>query len=713
MNDSVTQGSKIQFRDTSSEYIIISIQPDYISLCRTNISKLDIIKVSKADFMDLYEENAFVIKEKDTAKIIDFSTLSEDAYARYVIKKRVFSEIFAMYGPDYIGLSGKEKKPELYKILEKYNLSKPTFWRICVKYFQSGFDENTLIDGRAVVGKKRGNYHYTVKTGKPCMYYDCTGIIVDDEIKSYFDEAIKNYMSGRHKSLKSAYNRMNNIHFTRVEVVNGISTYVLLPANERPTFKQFEYYASKKISKDEKDVIKTSQMEYRNNQRLLNSDSLFGVAGPGDMVEIDACEADVSLVSSINKNKCVGRPIVYFMIDVYSRIILAVSVAFDNNSLLGVTSLLLNLADNKKEYCERYGLGFDDDRLWPSNIIPNRIRVDRGSEFKSKEFDRICLALGIERDNVTGGSGSLKGVIEQSFHQMHVNQNVRLEDRGLIEKRYDSKHHEEATLTIDEFTKIIINFVLTHNQKYLETYPVTRDMVEKGIKAIPAVLWEYGVENFMTPRPIQNYEQYYYDLMTPIKAKVSRKGIEYKNLIYNCNDPYLTRRRIKAGNKKLPFEARMDMRDVGAVYYISNGQLVKATLNEDMNGNADYKYLTMKQWEDYDHEIKRLKTEGNLYNQQLSAFSYHVNEGVVSEATRNAPKVQTDKKDMREEREIEKQRVSKENRIDKRLSIPEKLEEKKPTPASESKLISRPWEMTQEQLRQMRWQAVQDFNDEE
>lgn len=70
------------------------------------------------------------------------------------------------------------------------------------------------------------------------------------------------------------------------------------------------------------------------------------------MVEIDACEADVSLVSELDPDQAIGRPIVYFMIDVYSRIILAVSVAFDNNSILGITNLFLNLADDKQEYCK-------------------------------------------------------------------------------------------------------------------------------------------------------------------------------------------------------------------------------------------------------------------------------------------------------------------------------------------------------------------------
>ena len=68
---------------------------------------------------------------------------------------------------------------------------------------------------------------------------------------------------------------------------------------------------------------------------------------------------------------------------------------------------------------------------------------------------RICNELGIELQIVSGASGSLKGVVEQSFHPMHSRQNEHLEDNGLIENRYDSHHHREATLNIEQYTKTV------------------------------------------------------------------------------------------------------------------------------------------------------------------------------------------------------------------------------------------------------------------
>ena len=46
----------------------------------------------------------------------------------------------------------------------------------------------------------------------------------------------------------------------------------------------------------------------------------------------------------------------YVMLDLYTRLIVAVSIGFDNNSVLGFTNCLMNLADDKVEYCKKYGL---------------------------------------------------------------------------------------------------------------------------------------------------------------------------------------------------------------------------------------------------------------------------------------------------------------------------------------------------------------------
>ena len=677
-NIMLTIGNVIIDENNNKKYRVIAIVKDEITLCEMNINNFSLIVIDKVTLFSLISSGEFYMQNQEHI-VIDKEKLSKDIREKFEIKKQMMTEVIKAYEPSFIELNGKKSKEKIKEIIDKCGYSRWTFWRVCTKYFQSGFQDYSLIDAKCFGNTRGKEYMQEIRTGRPSQYLD-GGIVINDEIISFFEEALKDYKSGRHKTIRSAFDKMNLMHFTRTEIINGVPSVVLMPASERPTYRQFSYYFGKHLTNQEKDLIKTSALEQKNNKRLLVSDSLNGVNGPGDLVEIDACEADISLVSVIDPSKTIGRPIVYFMVDVYSRIILAVSVAFDNNSMLGLSNLFLNLADDKQKYCERYGISYENKDIWPSNIIPNRVRVDKGAEFRSKEFERICNELGVERNIVLPGCGSLKGIVEQSFRQLHLKQNHHLENHGLIEKRHDSKHHNEAMLNIEEYTKMVIGFVLTHNQQCLTNYPLTKDMITKKIKPIPALLWEYGIKNGNVPRPIPSMEQYLYNLMTPINAKVSRKGISHKELYYlNTEDRKLAREMFDAGNKRKDFEARMDMRDVGAIYYIRDNKLMAARLNPLIQGNAEYAGMTMKEYEDFRKGKKELLAAGKVNNEELSAFNYAMNNAIVEEATK--PMLPS-AKDMRPAREVEKQAKSKSNKISKRLEQP-KLE----APKTEDALV--------------------------
>lgn len=659
-------GNIIRDKAANTRYRVIDITDSKITLCEMDIKHLNILDNNFDTLMRLISDGEIVIDPNDETDLAyDINKLSTNVRDKFENTRSAVNEIINVFRGNYSILSTKKPKPQVNYILQKYSLPRSSFWRIIAKYFQSGMKDISLIDSKIYGNSKNVEYRYTHKAGAKSKHFASSGILITDEVKEHFDEAINELRSGRCQNITACYNHMNNLHYHKIDIIDGIPTISLLPVSERPTFKQFYYYVTTKISPQEMDLIKTSAQEQRNNKRLLTSDALNNVVGPGDMVEIDACEADVSLVSTTDPNKTIGRPIVYIMIDVYTRMIIAVSVAFDNNSFLGVTNLFLNLADDKHEYCKRFGMGFDNNDMWQSNIIPRRVRVDRGSEFIGQEFSRLCTELGIEKQVVPGASGSLKGIVEQSFHQMHSKQNMHLENYGLIEKRYDSKHHKEATLNIEQYTKMVINFVLTHNQEYDANYPLTKDMISENVDPIPCVLWKYGVKKFGNPRPIANKQQYLFNLMTPVKAKLDRRGISYKKLYYlTNNDPVLNKEMFRAGRNKIPFDARMDMRDVGRIYYLRDNKLFDAPLNSNLTGNADYAGMTMKQYDEYLSSKRQMDAEGKVYNQELAAYNYSVNAALLDEAKK---KSYSDYKNMRRTREIEKQTKSHKEKIYSKL----------------------------------------------
>lgn len=658
-------GNIIKDAEHGNRYRIIAVLPDTVVLCRMDIDKLELCYNEPTSLAYLASTGKLVVEDEEF-HVFDPNTFSEKNREEFYRKKHMMQEVVKAYGPDFRGLVGKKSKPEIARIMKEYNVPVPTFWRICRKYFQGGMLDYALVDPKVFGVSKGKNYSFSKKPeAKTENTSKLRGIARTPEVEKNFEEALKEYKSGRHKSVKSVFDRMNIMHYSTTTIVDGKEALCLLPASERPSYKQLEYYIRTHLTKQEKDAIKTSAAEQRDDKRFTLSDSLYGVNGPGDMVEIDACEADVSLVATYDRNRTVGRPVVYFMIDVYSRAIIAASITFDNNSLLGVTNLFLNLCDDKHKYAARFGIDFDNDALWPSNIIPTRIRLDRGSEFKSKEFGRICNDLDIEKQLVSGASGSLKGTVEQSFHEMHSRMNVHLEDKGLIEKRYDSEHHKEAILDINEYTKLVINFVIGHNQMYDKYYPRTKEMIEQDIHPVPAILWDYGVKKYGAPRPIVNKKQYLFSLMIEQNAKISRSGIECNGLWYlPYNDPVLYDEMFNAGRKKVKMTVRMDPRDVGAIYYMRDRNLVMAPLNEKKTGNADYAGYTLKQLKD----IRKLKgksdSEGRIHNENVSAGQYAAFSSIIAASEKET---YSDTKNMRETREADKQIVSHNNDIMSRL----------------------------------------------
>ena len=392
--------------------------------------------------------------------------------------------------------------------------------------------------------------------------------------------------------------------------------------------------------------IKTSKAEFRNNSRLLLNSSTYNVQGPGDMLEMDALEMDVEIVSETDRNKVVGRPILYALIDVYSRAIVAISVSFENNSVLGMTNCLMNLGEDKEEFCQRYGITDIDVTKWPSNFIPNRIRVDRGSDFISKEAERIFNELNITREIVTGATGSMKGIIEQLWHQIHSAQNSSIQNAGLIEKRYDSTHKKKACLTIREITQMVIVHVLAYNELELRNFKATKRMVAERIEFTP----------------------------------VSRKGVCIDGLYYANDDEYLLEAMIHAGHKSEPFDCRYDERNITNLYYMNpvTNVLTSASLIEDIRGQSDFINSTRQERLDFLENEKLLREENNQKQQTIRSSRVAVFDKMVKNAKKQNKNKALDTKNMTENRKIERDLNRSNNDIDSRLLKENKKDKKQP-----------------------------------
>lgn len=571
---------------------IIHIQKNECVCVDVKSSKLQFVVIDYAQTI----KKAYLAKIELHEKIdhvVEESQLTKTQLEKYSRNKLIIQEVTEQYGPDFLGLSEVTPKSFYLGIEEKYGLKRKGLDSLISKYLKSGCDEISLVPVTSRKSSVKAEYDASKNNG--------SGLVLNDNDLSCIEEGIRMYKNNPSLSIPKAYDLMLALYYVDTETGN-------LPL-EYPSFEQFKRRLYATTTKKERDISKTSAAQVRNNKRVLNSGSSFNVEGPGDLVEVDAVELPIYLVSEANPQEIVGQPVLYTMIDVYSRIVMAISLSFDNNSEIALSSLFLNLSENKLEFCEKYGLFMEQNDFWPSEVLPVRIRFDRGADMKSKFILDVCTRLNISRELVSGASGSLKGVIEGFNNELQLSIKGSLYKCGWITDRYEDKPKQTACLTLHDLTKLLIPIILRHNSNTLKNYRLPRDAVKAGIKARPIELWNYGISKYGSPRPILNKSQYCYDLLKKAQgAYIDRQGIHFEKLRYSVlDDQKLLNLAYKTQRKREPIECRYDPRSVNCLYMVEDNQIVKLPLSE-LPGNADYADLSLREWKAIQKELKNRKS---------------------------------------------------------------------------------------------------------
>ena len=531
--------------------------------------------------------------------------------------------------PDWDILASKKSKPALNKLKTVINCSDSTVLRYIRKYLQSGMDEYAFADKRDVgTGVKTNN---KLRGPKP-KYREDKRMEDIEERDRIFEEYFQDFLKFNEKiTVQELYDRM-------------IEKYFRDTATVPPTYRQFNYFINKRLRENHLTLkqAKMNARERRNNERLLKGNARTGVFYPGQMLEIDAVELDAYGISIKDSSQIIGRPVMYCAIDVYSECIVACSMSYQNNSILGVTNLMFSLLDDHTEEAKRYGVDISPD-IFPSRFIPTSIRTDQGAEYTSDEFERMCQELRITHNLVAPATGSLKGLVEQIFHQFQTLMKSQLIDAGEIYKRHNSNHLKKAVLSIEDFRTMMYNFVKYFNRHLRKDYSYTRDMIEQNIDQCPCAIWKYGIENVQSPKRVTeaNRDNLYFALLrNDINFTVSAKGISHKGLYYWENGDRFTEMQMelaRKGKKSMKISGiRYDPRLIDHIYRMENGKIIAIPLN--ILRDEQKTFIGMS-WSEY--------TE--LYAKKLAAGAeYGIKDGEYRrEAKRSVKKVVENKKTLK------------------------------------------------------------------
>ncbi|MCT4507733.1 MAG: transposase family protein [Tepidibacter sp.] len=514
-------------------------------------------------------KNNILIKIPDQfLKVIKEDEISELQKERRDLDWNIIQKYWNNQKESLLERKGRENK--LKKISDENNLSLPKIKKMFSRFWQRGMNKNALLPDYINSGGKGKTKNLNEnKVGRPRrVNYEgesIEGINITEDIKKIFEISINRFYRKKEKlSLTETYNSMLREFFSDRYYEDGKEQFKVWDNSRIPTYHQF-YYWFKKLQNTEKDIsFRESSKEFNLKHRPILSNSTIETNGPGTRFQIDATIADIYLVSSLNRNRIIGRPIVYAIIDVYSRLVTGIYVGLEGPSWLGAMMALDNMIADKIEFCKKYGIEINNEQ-WPSHHLPEIIIADRG-EFEGYSVENLINNLNIKIENTSPYRGDLKGIVERSFRT--TNEKIKHKTPGAIQKEYrergDRDYRLDATLTLEEFTQIYIKMILHNNHKIKVNHPTDKEMISEELTPTPINLWNWGIKNKKGRLRVIDRDIMRLNILPKARASVSRAGLRFKKLYYSSQKALEEQWFVKSKHRWL--EVVYDPRNIDKIY---------------------------------------------------------------------------------------------------------------------------------------------------
>lgn len=463
------------------------------------------------------------------------------------------------------------RRGHLERIEKETGIKKQNLYAYLARYWKGGKTPNAFIPeykkrgarGRQRVGTEK-------RLGRPSHAESAFGKVLDENDFHNFEKAIKKYyLTRKELSFQATYEKMLSDSYSVAAKDNGDAEHWhLLPPGEVPSIRQFRYWYQKNRDLRTEIQKRKGDAKYELSSRSVLGKSDYGQMGPGSKYQIDATVGDIYLVSQFDRSNIIGRPVMYFVIDVFSRMVTGMYIGLEGPSWVGAMMAIANAASDKVAYCQEYGISIAREE-WPCYHIPAVILGDRG-EMESKNADNLVSMLGVRIENAPPYRADLKGIIEQHFRTINSNATVFLPGRVKpdMAERGGKDYRLDAKLDIRQFTAVIIKCVLYYNNShYMESFEKSSRMMAAGVESVPLKLWNWGCRCCPGSLRVFPEEKMKLALMPTENASVTGKGVRFKGLYYSSQEMvdglWFEKARSK-GSYRL--KVSYDPRDMGKIY---------------------------------------------------------------------------------------------------------------------------------------------------
>ncbi|UYM16285.1 Mu transposase C-terminal domain-containing protein [Endozoicomonas euniceicola] len=494
------------------------------------------------------------------------------------------------------------------KIVKEYNVRYDTIYQCIKRYWQFGkkpaamapqynrrgrakAEQKNTTDNEASdtvhivpVPKKRGPAGSKHRKGISAVpHYDTFELILDTDP-----------LAKRPRKLKQLYKKMLRTYFPG------------LPPEEVVSYKQFLNYKNTKYSPARYLRRILGGREFNKQCRPLTKDFLQNIPGPGHQFEIDATIADIFIVGIMFRGRLhliseaiekgnyeesenlsselslmvIGRPVIYAMVDTYSRLIVGLYIGLEGPNWSSASMALDSGMSNMRTLLDLYNIseselplpeGMSIEDVFPCAGIPEKILADNES-FSNKNIPQGLLDLGIQVEVAPVLRPDLKPVIERTFGliQHYVEPYIPGKPLKPAEERVLKDPRRKACLTMREYVIMVLSRVIQLNTQTRQHYPLTQQMVAENVKPIPVELWHWGIENKTGRLSRPSLDLFRQSILYRKEINNTRHGLHfYGDLYYSCESGDSAGWFIKSAFKR-KHQICYDPRNMNKIYLLHN-----------------------------------------------------------------------------------------------------------------------------------------------
>ncbi|CAE6794009.1 Mu transposase C-terminal domain-containing protein [Nitrospira defluvii] len=614
---------------------ILYIYPDQTaSVINLNKKRPLPIRTPLKYLYDAFVNEDLVLVEEDpyTEQYRDEATLSENDKA---FRSHVWDKLELFLTKHYLALLELRTRGAIVlEIIKSTGWTKETVYKYLRRYWLTGQTKNAFLPGYHRCGGRGGRrLVYDSRPGperrnKQLGWTAGNGVAVNEDIRKRLTEGIKEFHLKQKLPFAQAVKKTIQSRFCDdFEMKNGIVIPKLWAPDSLPSERQARYLFKRDFQNPTQVLTAlTSEKLFLRNHRALLGESLSMVEGPGSLYHIDATVGDVYLRSELDRNRLIGRPVIYLVVDVFSRMIVGFAVLLEGPSWMGAMQALFQAFSNKQRFCAGLGITITPNQ-WPCEGLPDAILAD-GGELLGHDADSLT-ALGIQIHQAAAWRPDWKPLVERYFGLL----NTHIEwIPGKLHKRQPGEHdcRLDGVLTPRMFRQLLTWIILKHNNSVLlKHYALSKEMIADKVKRYPSVLWEWGVSQSLSelrwkPEPLVQAT-----LLPRDKATVTRKGIRFKHLYYTCSLAESEQWFVRAGQKTWSIDVAYYPPDDSVLYLrLEDGsRLVPCTLVDRIN---ELSWVGQDWYDVEDHfTLRNIENLDEKYTAAHSTLTFDVQEAAL------------------------------------------------------------------------------------